>query len=229
MGAIRARARSPIGQAVLEALDALLTTELRDGVLALALRIHGGDDVPEEAERARDFVEGPLRTAVQRLVGEEAAHFVLDRLSPMLVMAGSQVRRTEDREAEAIPTAPPPASTELLVATLDRNAVRLLGALLGPAVSARRVPDIFELVSRLDAGPNMRAVIVLDCRSAPIDPSTLLRIRRLAAGRCTLVVWNASEELRRRLTHGQPETEGLILTDADLSMAELAHLVRPFF
>ena len=72
----------------------VMSADRCDEVLQTALGIACERFVPEEAERARDFVERAVRVAVSGIVDDASADAVLDGMDPILQMAGSHVRPT---------------------------------------------------------------------------------------------------------------------------------------
>ena len=224
MGAAPAQPKGPLGYGIMEMLDGLLTPQLRDRVLDLASEINSGRGIPEEAELTRDFVEGPLRLAVQRLVGDEAADFVLRRLDPLLVMAGSGVRARSENEPideDAIPTPVPPVDAELLVASHAQDVLQALGSSLQGRARTHRVTDVLELITRVEARVHRRTVIVVDCREAAFDRTMWIALARSASPRCTLVFWGADELLRARLCTGRVEANDWIFTAPDATISTL--------
>jgi len=223
-----------MARTVREVLGSVFAPQLRDHVFFDALRRASLSTVPEEAERARDFVEGPLRTAVLDLAGHDAAAAVLEGLEPMLEMAGSHVRArgdTTDVNAQALSTLPPAAShgavPVVLLATLDRSGVRGIARSLLDVGEVRQIGDVFELVSAMDAsrsGPP--PILVIDCCLPAVDPHTVATMLPVLPEGAHVFLWGASEQLRTDIEAIQPAAASWLSCGAAATHEDLAGLVR---
>ena len=65
-----------------QALMALFAPDLRRRILIESLELEGQPEIPTDPQRARAFVEGPLRLVVKRRVGEVMSRFLLETIAP---------------------------------------------------------------------------------------------------------------------------------------------------
>jgi hypothetical protein len=86
-----------MARAVDDAMSTVASREVRERLLRAALASADLAGVPEDAEAARMFVLGPLRTVVVHHLGIEIADAVIEDLEPILSMAGSHLRPCEPR------------------------------------------------------------------------------------------------------------------------------------
>ena len=84
----------PMEHALRGVLLTVMSSDRSNEVVQTALGIACEQVVPEEAERARDFVERAIRLAVAGIIDEASAEAVLDGMNPILEMAGSRIRPT---------------------------------------------------------------------------------------------------------------------------------------
>lgn len=86
------RTRGPFARATRDALEAVVAAPVAATLLARAVEASGHGGVPEEVTSFRAFVEGPLGSELQRVLGPGAVAIVLERLGQVLWMATSDVR-----------------------------------------------------------------------------------------------------------------------------------------
>jgi len=192
-----------MARTVCEVLDSVLAPHVSRRVYERALEIACRTTVPEEAERTRDFAEGPLLEAVKAIAGLEAAEAVMEGLDPILVMAGSQVREKDEGDPRLVSTQPPPMKrpepTPVLMATVDRTGIEAIGRKLVGRAVVRQVADVFDLVNAVDARSGEPLVLVIDCCVPAIDPSTVATMLPVLPEGMRVVLWGASERMREEL------------------------------
>src|SRR5262245_5079915 len=91
---------SRYGRLVVEALDRLVSPEIRDDILAQAFEVAGSDTVLAQLQTALAFVSGPLHDVVVERLGPIEADALIGDLGPLLNRAAeheSGVRRSAKR------------------------------------------------------------------------------------------------------------------------------------
>ena len=227
----RARARDDglMSQTVREVLGSVFAPAVRERIFSEAIRRSNAPTVPEEAERARDFVEGPLRSTIEELVGAEPAAVVLEGLEPILQMAGSHVRErpetTQVRHTQStLPCPEPDRSPTVLIATLDRSGVGHVARALVGSCEVHHVADVFDLMAGLESMG--AALVVIDCCLPAVDPTTVATMAHLIPPDARVLLWGATERLQQDLAALAPPAKHWITCPADATHEDLAALVR---
>jgi len=70
----------PLTRALQEILDSVVTEAARDALVDEALAAHGVAELPQSAAELLDFIEGPLLLTLERALGGERAHSVVEEL-----------------------------------------------------------------------------------------------------------------------------------------------------
>ncbi len=73
----------PVGELVEMTLTAMFRPDLRKQILDEALALEGRPSIPDDPQRGRAFVEGPLRLVVKRRVGSSMAQILMETLAPL--------------------------------------------------------------------------------------------------------------------------------------------------
>lgn len=216
-------------QTVREVLGSVFAPEVRERIFSEALRRSKAPCVPEEAERARDFVEGPLRSTIEELSGLESAAAVLEGLEPILQMAGSHVRErgdnTEVRHTKStLPCPEPDHKPTVMMATLDRSGVGHVARALVGSCEVHQVSDVFDLMSGLE---RMGArLVIIDCCLPAVDPTTVATMAHLIPAETRVVLWGATERLRADLEALAPAAKRWITCAAGATHDDLAATIR---
>lgn len=230
-------------RSVREALRGVLSNDLCEEVLTTALELAGEDVVPEEASRARGFVEGPLSLALHRLVGIDIADSVVGYLDPVLELAESHVRMREPADVDRperptapakaqpvrdVATLPPPipVPTPVLMATMDRSNLKGVARTLTGYAVVRQVTDVFELLSALDTLGSQRVVVVLDCCLPAVDAVTVVEMLTVVPKNVRFVLWGARKSVRQEMAALDPRTRDWLAIPAEASHEELAILLK---
>lgn len=241
-GSLARRHDGLMARTVREVLGSVFAPQLRDRIFDEALRRSSQITVPEEAERARDFVEGPLCEAVQELAGYEAAEAVVEGLDPILQMAGSHVRvrdRADDTqvtERDRKSTVPVPAPDDepfgraaprprVLMATLDRTGIEGVARFLVSVAEVRQVADVFDLVAGMDER-GVTPLLVIDCCLPAVDPTTVATMLPVLPPRARVILWGATERMRAELELLSPAVERWIACAPDATHEDLATLLK---
>jgi len=82
-GAMSTPGTSEVRELVELTLAAMFRPELRGPILAEALQLEGTAEIPDDPERGRAFVEGPLRLVVKRRVGAAMSQVLMETLAPL--------------------------------------------------------------------------------------------------------------------------------------------------
>lgn len=244
MSAERARSEGPLGRAVREALRAVAADEQQGRVLSCAIELAGSARVPEDPERAREFVEGPLRVATAEVLGEHVADAVVEDLEPILQLASSQVRPKEPETAPLMPepelpgvvgglpsTAPPPGEEPVdaplvLVATLDRSGLQRLARQLLHRATVRPVHDVFELMYALEANAGRRPLVVLDCCLPAVEPQSVASMLAGLAEAPRVLLWGAPRPVRANLEATAPAARDWIALGSEATDADVVALIE---
>lgn len=78
-----AQSEESVAELVEMTLTAMFRPELRAQILEEALRLEGQPRIPDDPQRGRAFVEGPLRLVVKRRVNGSMAHVLMETLAPL--------------------------------------------------------------------------------------------------------------------------------------------------
>lgn len=248
MSASHAHRTGLMDRTVREVLGSLLAPELVDRVMDDALDIGGEAGVPEEADRARFFVEGPLRLAVEQVVGEEMAQVVLENLDPILEMAGSHVRskaspyeslpaadevlegpyvaaeRSGLRESMT-PAAQQPQVVLVLAATLDRSGADGIARALFGQAEVRQVTDVFDLVSAFEAQAHNGPLLVIDCCLPAVEPTTVAAMLPVLPEHSRVVLWGATSAMRAEVEAVSAQAGGWLSCPAESTHDDVAALL----
>jgi hypothetical protein len=216
-------------QTVREVLGSVFAPELRERIFSEAIRRSKAPSVPEEAERARDFVEGPLFSTIEELSGAESAAAVLDGLEPILQMAGSHVREradtTEVRHTQStLPCPEPDDKPAVLIATLDRSGVGHVARALVGICEVHHVADVFDLMAGLESMG--AALVVIDCCLPAVDPTTVATMSHLIPPDARVVLWGATERMQQDFVALAPAAKRWVSCTADATHEDLATLIR---
>lgn len=247
MAAVARKHDGMMARTVREVLGSVFAPDVRDRLFDAALERGRESTVPEEAERARDFVEGPLRAAVFEHAGPEAAEAVMEGLDPILEMAGSHVRMKDTRRADETQierrgpsTVPAPAPEDelpgeasqvtaaarpVMMATLDRTGVDGVARCLVGRAEVRQVSDVFDLVSAMDAHSSRAPLLVIDCCLPAVDPATVATMLPVVPRGSRVILWGATERMRADLEMIAPSASDWIACAADATHEDLASLL----
>lgn len=213
-------------RAIVEAIDALVAPAVRTRIVELALRWARRTSVPERGPEVEEFVNGPLRAALEATAGEQVALAVNEELATLVaVVADAEVSSVRSswpapgsepeitvgawddlEDPREDPPAGPPFPTEpapqcdlplVLVASYDPTTVARLGAALAGLAFLEPVSDALGVLDGLDRHPT--SVIVLDCRRPSIAAETLLAIEPELPAGARVVLWGETPALERAL------------------------------
>lgn len=228
MGAI-AKQPGPLGRAVQEVLESLLSPALSRQVFTDALERAGRSAFPEDPVEAAEFVNGPLSALVQEVFGTEEATFVVDHLAPVLSLATSGVRarprvpaptarptqetaRPTEGDPYSSPTRPAPIDdaparrsdrVEVLLTSATPSVPDEVTRALGGAASLSLVQDAFELFTRIE----MRSVpvwIVVDGHRPSVDVETLAAFLKSLPTDCRVLLWGCDSPAAERIVRQRP-------------------------
>lgn len=251
MAAVARKHDGRMARTVREVLGSVFAPDLRDRILEDALDRGRESTVPEEAARARDFVEGPLRATIFEHGGIEAADAVMEGLDPILEMAGSHVRMKDTRRVDetqveprrAPSTIPAPAADDeipgedshvtaaqrpVMMATLDRTGVDGVARCLVGRAEVRQVGDVFDLVSAMDVHSSRAPLLVIDCCLPAVDPATVATMLPVVPRGSRVILWGATERMRADLELVAPAAAEWIACAADATHEDLASLLASF-
>lgn len=236
-----------MARTVREVLGTVFAPDVRDRVFEEALDRGQASTVPEEAERARDFVEGPLREVLLDYSGQVEADAVQDGLDPILEMAGSHVRarRRDDEDDTNVTThrsdrstipGPPPDPADVaaaglspvLMATLDRTGVDGVARCLVGRAHVRQINDVFELMASLDEHASAGPTLVIDCCLPAVDPTTVATMLPVVPPGTHVILWGATERMRADLETLVPAARAWIVCPADATHEDLSKLLETF-
>lgn len=225
--------------AVLDALEGVMCPATAMRVVLTALRYADRSALPRDPEAMSRFVVGPLREAVEEAVGLAAYESVSDRLSPLLIMASSGVRRRapasgRERDASGVVhtesargTARTSSADLLLVVTRDPAFVSALSRRLTDAIElapAERAIDLLTRAQRAQAA-GRATLAVVDALLPSVDLATLSAMGLREDARFDVVLVGATAEQLRRIRHQIPASRRWIACDlehaADLAAREL--------
>jgi hypothetical protein len=231
MSAQRLKKEGPIARSVREALSLIFADPKAQMVLDQALMIAQRGVVPEEADRARSFVYGPLLTALERHADETDTEVVLERLEPILTMAGSHVRVREDESGvqpqDELPPAIRPATERvILVSSLDRTSIQSLARQLHPRAKVRQVGNVFDLISAVEKFYDDDPTIIIDCSLPAVDPMTLATMLPIHLDEVTVILWGATQAQRVALEKEMPVARHWIPCPSTANHADLAMVVE---
>ena len=202
-----ARVLAPFARATREALESVAAGPVATSLLFRALTTASFASVPEDTAGFRAFIDGALRTELQRMLGPAAVTLVLGRLGQVALMnetatapigstssrpptgrheSGSHpvVRTHEPFPAPTAkrPTMPAPAST----------------ANEGPARSERRLRPP---AATLPAMQKMTRLLPSSVIVVSLDKTFVSDVQREVGDRCPVVVVQTPAELARAATH----------------------------
>jgi hypothetical protein len=103
-----------ISRAVREALSTLVSPPICEQLISRSLKAQGLTEVPEYGREVASWLEGPLRAAVDEVVGTDAADLVLAQLAPMAAYAAilqpqAEARGTKQHATVARSATPTPS------------------------------------------------------------------------------------------------------------------------
>ena len=78
-----AQLEESVAELVEMTLAAMFRPELRTQILEEALQLEGRPHIPDDPQRGRAFVEGPLRLVVKRRVNASMAQVLMETLAPL--------------------------------------------------------------------------------------------------------------------------------------------------
>lgn len=247
MAAQRALRQGPIASAVREALRTVAAPEQRRRILSGALQIAELEQVPEDPDRARSFVEGPLRIAIDESLGADVAEVLVQDLAPILQLAESQVRPKDaapshrERRTDPAPststsqlpsTQPPPTGDEetdaplVLVATLDRSGLQRLARRLVDTATVRPVNDVFELVYALEANASRNPLIIIDCCLPAVEPQAVASMLGSLDQSPRVLLWGAARTVRDGLEATSPRTRDWIALGSEATDEDVVSLIE---
>ncbi|HJK96197.1 MAG TPA: hypothetical protein RMF84_03195 [Polyangiaceae bacterium LLY-WYZ-14_1] len=131
-----------------------------------------------------------------------------------------------------LPEAPsPPPLVEagrpaVLVATLDRAGVGLVGQMLREVADVRPVADMFEWMAGLETFGGRRLVLVLDCCVPAVDPLAAAQVSYLLPPQADVVLWGASADVEAAVLAAVGDPGRWHRLPADTSHRELAERLR---
>ena len=253
MGEVAHR-RSLISHAVEEAIRAHAAPQVSASVLQLALRWARQTEIPEASHDLALFVEGPLRRAVEEVLGAEAAHTVCDELRPIAerVDEVTQVRKSrrppppELEELELVvgqedfpeidlsPAVVPvrsskvtsPAPFEMpLVLVATQDPTKLSG--LASALAGEAfVEPVRDALSLLDVMGSAQ-IVILDCERPAVRPETLIAVEPELPRTTCVVLWADEAALSMRLSRaGTSVPKGWVVSGMPASAEDVADLCR---
>ncbi len=222
----------PIARSVREALSLVFADAKAEMVLSQALMMAQRVVVPEEADRARSFVYGGLLSALEQHADESDTEIVLERLEPILQMAGSHVRVRED-EAETppakFPAVVPRIERIILVSSLDRTSIQSIARQLHGRAKVRQVGNVFDLISAVEKHYDDGPTIIIDCSLPAVDPMTLASMLPIHLDEVTVILWGATQAQRVALEKEMPVARHWIPCPSTANHADLAILIEHLF
>jgi DNA-binding response OmpR family regulator len=167
---------------VIEAIDRLATPMVRDALVATALSKAGLESLPEDAAALGELVAGPLRDAIVRRLGADAADAVLADVATHLPMDGlaTGVRRRDSAEPNDEVDATP-ANVTVLLADDDEILVSSLARML-----RRRGYEVLTATTGHNAlalcARQRPSVVVADLHMPAVSGRQLAALLRLTLG-----------------------------------------------
>jgi CheY-like chemotaxis protein len=169
----------------------LASPEVRDRILVEALFDAGLTEIPDDGGPLGAFAAGPLRDAVERTLGEDAAAAVLSDLGPAIresSAASSGVRRR--RGASLAP--PSQDAPVVLVASARADHVDALVSRLKERAKVIAAFDLFSLLAAAQRDLRAPLTLLLDDELPAVRPTTLATLARLLPAGSRIVVWGSA-------------------------------------
>ncbi|MBW2462244.1 MAG: hypothetical protein JRH11_11410 [Deltaproteobacteria bacterium] len=231
--------KGPVARSVQEALSAVLAPDQARLVFDMALMFAQLGAVPEEASRARTFVDDSLRRAIESYVGSDAAESVVEGLEPILSMMGSHIRMRSDEPPTAqsgetaTPLLPPVSvpiaqSRLILVSSLDRTSIQGIARQLFATARVRQIRNVFELLTAVEMNTGEAPVMVVDCSLPAVDPMTLATMLPAEIQEAKVVLWGATRRQRDELEKEAPIARFWVPCPSTTNHDQLAELLRSF-
>jgi hypothetical protein len=222
---------------VRESLEAVVAPTVASAVVFEALEANGGR-LPEGPAAARAFVDGPLRHALKRRLGENGDP-IIDELigllatlapapaapSPPSSSAPAPQSRGRPDTTQKVPSDRRPV-TAIIVASSERFAAGLRAALGTARVVVLATHSLEQLIEQVNVAPP--AVVVIDAADFPeIEPDTLGSTLEHLPKTAVRAIWGAdlpygTAVLRALLDRSIPATP----LDRREGMAPLLDLLR---
>jgi hypothetical protein len=202
-----ARVLAPFARATREALESVAAGPVATSLLFRALTASSFASVPEDTSGFRAFIDGALRTELQRTLGPAAVTLVLGRLGQVALMNETATGPTSSwppksrhesgshpvvRTREPFPAQGAPAAKRQ---TLPAPA---MAANEGPARSERRLRPP---AATLPAMPKMTRPLPSCVLVVSLDKTFVSDVQREVGDRCPVVVVQSPAELARAATH----------------------------
>jgi len=222
-----------MARAIREVLVAFVAPNLVDDIITTALQLGCETHVPEEADRARYFVEGPLRRTITHIVGGNVADAAVEFLNPILEMAGSRVLvKVENALAERRAADPSTRTTDktraprnVLMVSNNQGGVRRVASRLGGQASVHHVNDMFAFMTAIDAAQSSKPVVIIDCVVPAVDERGLGTTMPLLPKGTRVILWGAPETLRRHLSTMCGGMDQWVTVEAEASADDIGALV----
>ncbi|MFO0696793.1 MAG: hypothetical protein U0230_24695 [Polyangiales bacterium] len=177
---------SAVVHLIREALEGVLAPEVAASVFFDALSEPEG--LPEDRPGLIRFVKGPLRDALVRKVGSEAASAAVGRILLPLEAATrpDAKRRRDDHPTRAVPLSEHPVPVSVLAA--GQALATRLRAVLGPQrIESRSTPSAMEIANQRFPVPQ---IVIVDASDfPPIEPAQIAAAFRLLPATTARVVW----------------------------------------
>lgn len=194
--------------AIVEALESVVSPLVRDVVLKRALTQAGLEAVPDDPDRIRLFVDGPLLESLAERVGEEVAAELVRMLAPTLramrrrslrIVSADVDSDSGLRDSRGYRTLPAPASLPIvMVATKDPTLAMAIAAAARGRATVCVAEGALELIESIDEIPGDAAIIV-DASQPSVHVLTLVAMAPDLAGVTRIVVARASAEDKRSI------------------------------
>jgi len=220
-----------MARSVREALSLVFADQKAQMIVDMALMMDQRGVVPEEAERARTFIYGPFRRALETHASEEDIEIVFQRLEPILTLAGSHIRVREDESGVQIAEPPPPAVVHgadrlVLFSSLDRTSIQGLARQLYSRAKVRQIANVFDLIQAIEAHYDDDPTIIIDCSLPAVDPMTLATMLPIHLDEVQVVLWGATQRQRVELEHEMPVARHWVPCPSTANHDELAMLIE---
>lgn len=172
-----------------EVLGRLAAPEVRDGILAAALRDADLPAIPDDPPGFGAFASGPLHDAIEEVLGTDAASAIITDLSPAFAETASSSGVRRRRGASFAP--PRGDAPVVLVASADPAEVEALVERLKDHAKVIAAFDMFTLLAA--AGRDLAAPLTLLLNDAmpAARPSTLASLGRVLPPGSRIIVWGA--------------------------------------
>lgn len=193
------RAQSLEEQLLIEALGRLAVPAVAERILLDGLMRAGIDEVPRDSIAFSTFAAGPLREAVEEVLGGDAADAVLTDLGPVFAVAaespvdsGIRIRRR---------SAPAPPQPLAVLATRDRRIGDQVASRLNERAEIVFADDTFGLLQAAQRHDGRPILVAVHDELPALRHSTLETLAELLPKRATVVQWG-------RLQLDAPENGG---------------------